>query len=149
MTGEYVSAFGKKVSDLTPAGGPPLGDERAFTLIELLIVTVIIGLLATIAIPQFDAVRQRAYNSAALSDLKSASLAIEEYLADNFALPDETESIDSGFAFTPGVSFRTFSIRDASDPDKMRIHMHIEHVGSLHYYHTEYPGTAAPEKRWK
>ncbi len=38
-------------------------------MIELLIVTVIIGLLAGIALPEFDAVRQRAYNAAALADL--------------------------------------------------------------------------------
>ena len=141
--------IGKKVLGLTLTSGPRLNKERGFTLIELLIVVVIIGLLAAIAIPQFDDVRQRAYNSAALGDLKSASHAIEQYFSDNFALPSETELVAAGFAFTPGVSFMTFSVRDANDPDKMRIHMHIQHDGSLHYYHQEYPGTDTPEKRWK
>jgi len=131
--------------------GDPRRDSRrgGFTLIELLIVVVIIGILATIALPQFDDVRQRAFNSAMLSDLRSASYAIEEYFSDNFALPDENQLINAGFAFTPGVSFRTFSIRDGNDPDKARVHIHIEHDGSLHYYHYEYPGTSTPEKRWK
>jgi len=142
-------AFGAELPHFATACGPGDHDQRGFTLIELLIVTVIIGLLATIAIPRFDEARQRAYNSAALSDLKSASHAIEEYFAENYELPDQGQLVDAGFAFSPGVSFTTFAIRDGSDPRRARVHMHIQHVGSLHYYHQEYPGTAAPEKRWK
>ena len=39
---------------------PALRSERAFTLIELLIVVVIVGILATIAIPSYSRVRDRA-----------------------------------------------------------------------------------------
>lgn len=44
-------------------------NESGFTLIELMIVVAIIGILAAIAIPQFSAYRQRAFNSAAVSDV--------------------------------------------------------------------------------
>ena len=61
--------------------------QKGFTLIELLIVVAIIGILAAIAIPQFSAYRQKAYNSAAQSDLKNFKTAMEAYYADNQAYP--------------------------------------------------------------
>jgi len=63
------------------------GNKKGFTLIELLIVVAIIGILAAIAIPQFSSYRQKAYNSAALSDLKNAKTALESYYADNQHYP--------------------------------------------------------------
>ena len=57
-------------------------NEKGFTLIELLIVVAIIGILAAIAIPQFASYRQKAYNSAAQSDLKNMKTAMEAYFAD-------------------------------------------------------------------
>ena len=56
--------------------------EKGFTLIELLIVVAIIGILAAIAIPQFASYRQRAYNSASLSDMRNAKTAEESLYAD-------------------------------------------------------------------
>jgi type IV pilus assembly protein PilA len=58
-------------------------DEKGFTLIELMIVIAIIGILAAIAIPQFSAYRVRAFNAAALSDLKNAITAQEAYFVDS------------------------------------------------------------------
>ena len=60
---------------------------RGFTLIELMIVVAIIGILAAIAIPQFSSYRQKAYNSAAVSDLKNMKTALESYYADNQHYP--------------------------------------------------------------
>ncbi len=61
--------------------------KKGFTLIELLVVVAIIGILAAIAIPQFAKYRQRAYNSAAQSDLRNLSTSLEAYFTDNQEYP--------------------------------------------------------------
>ena len=130
-------------------GSPRCG---GFTLIELIIVTVIVGLLAGLAIPEFDGVRQRAYNTAALADLSNANKEIERFFNEHFRYPaDDDELIAEGYSHTPGVSFTRFHIRDASDPETTRVHMHINHEGSRQYYHYEYPKgySGLPDLRWK
>lgn len=62
--------------------------EKGFTLIELLIVVAIIGILAAIAIPQFSAYRQRAFNTAASSDIRNIKVAAEAHFADAQSYPN-------------------------------------------------------------
>jgi prepilin-type N-terminal cleavage/methylation domain-containing protein len=64
-------------------------NQKGFTLVELMIVVAIIGILAAIAIPQFASYRQKAFNSAALADLKNAKTDLEAQYADSFHYPDE------------------------------------------------------------
>jgi len=53
-----------------------------FTLLELLVAVAIIGVLAAIAIPQFNSFKQRAFDARAKSDLVSAANAQDAYFID-------------------------------------------------------------------
>ncbi|MEN6624991.1 MAG: prepilin-type N-terminal cleavage/methylation domain-containing protein [Candidatus Sumerlaeia bacterium] len=61
--------------------------NRAFTLIELLIVVAIIAILAAIAVPNFIEAQTRARVSRAASDLRALATALESYQVDNNDYP--------------------------------------------------------------
>jgi type IV pilus assembly protein PilA len=72
-----------------------------FTLVELVIVVVIIGLLATIAIPKFASTRDRALVAAMKSDLRNLVTAEESYFGDNLTY---TNTLGTRFNTSPGVT---------------------------------------------
>ena len=63
---------------------------RGFTLIELLIVVVIIGILATIAIPKFASTKEQAFLAAMKTDLRNLATAEESYMYEYCGLHDES-----------------------------------------------------------
>lgn len=65
-----------------------LRDDRGFTLVELLVVVVIIGILVAIAIPIFLNQRAAAQDRAVESDIRNAIPVMETYYADHGAYPD-------------------------------------------------------------
>ena len=56
---------------------------KGFTLSELLIVVVIIGILSAIAIPKFANTKEKAYLASMKSDLRNMATTQESYFADN------------------------------------------------------------------
>ena len=70
-----------------------------------MIVIAIIGILAAIAIPQYDAYRKRSYNTGALWDVKNAATAEESYYIDALSYANGTEGLgDHGLSSTEGVT---------------------------------------------
>jgi type II secretion system protein G len=57
--------------------------RRGFTLIELLVVVVIIGILASIALPSFVGAQDKARNASVQANINTVRLALEQYSTDN------------------------------------------------------------------
>ena len=62
-----------------------MGKQRGFTLVELLIVIVIIGILASVAVPKFSSARENAFLTSMKSDLKNLATQQEMYHNTNFS----------------------------------------------------------------
>ena len=83
--------------------------RRGFTLIEILIVVIILGILAAIVIPQFSSASTDARNSSLSSTLATLRVQIQYYkLQHNDTLPDLTKTWDC-------LTHKT-DIRGAIDP---------------------------------
>ena len=57
--------------------------NKGFTLIELLVTIAIVGILAGLAVAQYQTYKEKAYNSASISDLRNLKTAQEAYYSDN------------------------------------------------------------------
>lgn len=68
--------------------------EKGFTLVELLVVVIIIGILSAVAVPIYLNQRKAAWNSTIQSDVKNASLVVETAMTAN------NGKFDNGWAGT-------------------------------------------------
>ena len=71
-----------------------LSTTAGFTLIELMIVIVVLGILAGIAIPRITGIREDARVNSVKSELKNVQTALEMYAVDNNQYPSQSTAGD-------------------------------------------------------
>ena len=74
---------------------PHPGAEQGFTLLEIMVVVVIIGLLAAVVAPSFMNQIDTATVNRARSDLRNVETALNLYRLDNFRYPSTTEGLEA------------------------------------------------------
>jgi type II secretion system protein G len=67
--------------------------RRGFTLIELLVVVVIIGILASIALPSFVSAQDKARNASVIANLNVLRVALENYCGDHGGSPPSVTTL--------------------------------------------------------
>ena len=72
----------------------PAGKNAGFTLIELLVVVLIIGILAAVALPQYQKAVSKSRTTEAIVTLKSIIDAEEVYYMANGAYTDDLSLLD-------------------------------------------------------
>ncbi len=85
---------------------PPPRRSAGFTLVEIMIVVVIIGLLAAMALPALGRVREKSHSARFVSDLRTFAQAFEGYAAQNGSWPGNAGT----GVVPPGLSSADFNV---------------------------------------
>lgn len=91
--------------------------RRGFTLIELMIVIVILGILAAIAIPKFSDVKADSEKSACRSNMRNLATGVNLYFADRNEYPRKVTEIDCVVENASIMRCPSFPESGSSNPD--------------------------------
>jgi prepilin-type N-terminal cleavage/methylation domain-containing protein len=80
------------------------GYRKAFTLIEVLVVLVVLGILSGIAIARFIDTKEAAYLASMKADLRNLAIYEQNYLIESQGSYFAGNGTAQGFAATPGVT---------------------------------------------
>ncbi|MBM3268512.1 MAG: type II secretion system protein [Candidatus Sericytochromatia bacterium] len=67
--------------------------QRGFTLVELLVTVVILGILSAVAVPNYANAQDRAKNAAVQANVHSAQMALEQYGVDTAGMYPKDETV--------------------------------------------------------
>jgi type IV pilus assembly protein PilA len=84
--------------------------RHAFTLVEILIVVVIIGILAAIVIPRFNNARGKSLAAALKNDLRNLAVAQEDYFYTVGGYTSDVAKLN--YSASPGVTIEIVTATD-------------------------------------
>lgn len=113
-------------------------NRGGFTLLELMIVTVIIGVLASVAVASYAGLRERSKIAATRAELRNLLNAAETYRSITGLLPETLDILVNGgyHASSANIDYCDFS-RDPGPPEDLRIE--AAHKGSNVHLVAQYP----------
>lgn len=130
---------------MTERCGPP--GRQGFTLVELMIVTVIIGLLAMIVSTPLNRARQNAMVTTAKVELRHVMTAIELYTATTGVLPGSIEIlIEVGHSPANDIAYCRFQVADGGAPADSHVMLEAQHIATKTRVRTRYPGHSGFEE---
>jgi prepilin-type N-terminal cleavage/methylation domain-containing protein len=90
--------------------------NKGFTIVELLIVIVVIGILALLVITTYSGIQAKARNAKRTSDLKSLQTHIEAFFSQNGYYPSRANMNDGTWLSTNMKSLDQNALSDPSSP---------------------------------
>ena len=93
-----------------------LKKNRGFTIIELLIVIVVIGILAALVIVTYNGIQQKARDTERKTDIKALQGHMEAYWADNAKYPTLAEANDASAGGFRATNFKGLDASAFADP---------------------------------
>ncbi|MFH1738054.1 MAG: prepilin-type N-terminal cleavage/methylation domain-containing protein [bacterium] len=106
--------------------------NRAFTLIELLIVVAIIGILAAIAVPNFMNARIRAKVVKSVTNERTLLNAYMQYSVDNGRTPEHSDTITAQDRLTTPITYINARIPDFFKDGLEERNIPVPHAGLYH-----------------
>jgi prepilin-type N-terminal cleavage/methylation domain-containing protein len=94
--------------------------NQGFTIVELLIVIVVIGILALLVITTYSGIQAKARNSKRQSDMKSLQTQMEAFFSQNGYYPSLTDMNSSSWLSTNMKSLDQNALIDPSNPSQSK-----------------------------
>lgn len=120
-------------------------NNKGFTIVELLIVIVVIGILALLVITTYSGIQAKARNSKRASDIKSLQTQIEAYFSQNGFYPSRTDLNTASWLSTNMKSLDQNALIDPSNATQSKTLVASPAAKSYSYAVTQSDGSTSCE----